>query len=119
MEVVEFLNVKEDEPIILKDSHEEQTEKQLQKEPIEKRFPQECCELRLCHLEKFFNKEEDSIVYYKPLLKRLKQFKKDVYDNLTAEEKQFIILLDMYPMTIIQKAIKENINEMNDILKKK
>lgn len=75
-------------------------------------------EIQLCYLDKYFN-SGDSVTYYKDLKKRIRAFKKEVYSQLSAEDKVFIKILDKYPLTKIDNAIKININDMNDIMKQK
>jgi hypothetical protein len=76
------------------------------------------CELMLAYMNKYYNDDDDNIKYYQELKQKIPIFKKDIYDNLTPEDKKLIQLLDRYSMKTINSAIKENINEMKKLQKK-
>jgi len=87
--------------------------------PKPKPNTQHDCELQLAYMDKVFSNQEPTEKYLKGLKKRITEFRKITYKNLTAEDKQTIQLLDRYPLTIINKSIKKNIDDMNEILKQK
>mgnify|MGYP000442237613 CR=1 FL=1 len=77
------------------------------------------CEMVLCYMDKHFDTESNSIKYYKKLKKKITTFKKEVYIKLDEEDKQIILLLDKYTQKLINQSIKNNIEQMKEILAQK
>lgn len=73
------------------------------------------CEMLLTFLDKQYGGLMKSEDYYKYLKKKITEFKKQLYCNLTAEDKQIINLLDKFTIKLINDSIKINIEEMEFI----
>lgn len=97
MEEITQFNIIDDKPIILNEKLDN------------KAFD---CEMQLTFMDKQHGGLMPSADYYKYLKKRITEFKKQIYCNLTAEDKQIINLLDKYSMKLINESIKINIEEM-------
>lgn len=100
MEEIDVLFITNTEPIILNEKLND------------KAFD---CEMLLTFMDKQYGCLMPSADYYKYLKKRITEFKKNIYCNLTAEDKQIINLLDKFTIKLINDSIKINIEEMEFI----
>jgi len=66
-------------------------------------------------MNKSFNPSDESIPYLKGLKKRIPKFKKEVYSQLTAEDKCLIKMLDTYTQKLMNESIKDTIDGFKDI----
>lgn len=69
------------------------------------------CELLLSMMEKKHGGSIDRITYWKQLKKRIPTFKKEVFNNLSKEDKHLIQLLNNYTLKLINQSIKNNIED--------
>ena len=73
------------------------------------------CDFLLLFMNKSFNPSDESIPYLKGLKKRIPKFKKEVYSQLTAEDKCLIKMLDTYTQKLMNESIKDTIDGFKDI----
>jgi len=73
------------------------------------------CDFLLLFMNKNFNPSDESIPYLKGLKKRIQKFKKEVYSQLTAEDKCLIKMLDTYSQKLIFASIKDTIGVFAEI----
>lgn len=87
------------------------------KKPTKKKTQYDC-EVALMYMDKNLT-SLPSIEYYKQLKPKIAEFKKTTYKSISAEDKVIIKLLDDFSLTIINKSITQNVNDMKEILLEK
>lgn len=75
------------------------------------------CELFLCYLNKKYNSGDGcSIVYHNYLKKKIKEVREKYFSKLSNEEIDILNMLQKYPLTLINKSIKNNIDEFKELI---
>jgi len=73
------------------------------------------CEMEILYMNKYFDNTEYGLDYLKGLYKRIDDFHKKHFKNLSTEELYFIKLLQKYNKTEIKKSINSIKREMTSI----
>jgi len=73
------------------------------------------CEMEILYMNKYFDSTEYGLDYLKGLYKRIDEFHKKYFKNISLEEIYFIRLLQKYNKTEIKKSIMAIKSEMTSI----
>ena len=76
-------------------------------------------EIKNLHTKYNTNENQDPITYFKELKKRIKNYKKEVFDSLTTENKAFIYLLNKHTKLCIKKTLQSRIERIESKLQKR
>jgi hypothetical protein len=75
------------------------------------------CQMTLTFMDNRYSKGQTTEEYYKYLKAYIPLFKKNIYNQLTPQDRTLIKLLDENTMKLINESIKINIEDMKWIIK--